>query len=183
MKFRFYINLTDEDYFDYNLFWSTRSHYGKKQMKSIQVLLVIVVALFAVLRGVIDGFTFAFLLSLIPLAILAVLFLALFQYLFKMFLKSSLKGMRKRGKMAYSPHSVIEFYEERLIETTPDQKMEVKYTVIERVSIVKDKTVYIHVNNITSYILPMTCFESQEQYSDFLSFLQTKCNNIDVFEQ
>ena len=69
----------------------------------------------------------------------------------------------------YSPSSVIEFYEDVFIETTPDNKTEQKYSAIERISVVDNKVVYIHVNNIMSYILPFSCFESKEQYNEFFA--------------
>ena len=67
------------------------------------------------------------------------------------------------------------------METTPDNKTEQKYSVIERISVVDNKVVYIHVNNIMSYILPFSCFESKEQYNEFFEFIKTKCSNIDIY--
>ena len=84
--------------------------------------------------------------------------------------------------MGYSPVSEIEFYDESFVEITPDNKTEQKYSAIERVSVVTDKVVYIHVNNVMSYILPLTCFESKEQYDTFLDFVRSKCANIDVYK-
>ena len=84
--------------------------------------------------------------------------------------------------MGYSPVSEIEFYDESFVEITPDNKTEQKYSAIERVSVVTDKVVYIHVNNVMSYILPLSCFESKEQYNNFLYFVRSKCANIDVYK-
>ena len=84
--------------------------------------------------------------------------------------------------MGYSPVSEIEFYDESFVEITPDSKTEQKYSAIERVSVITDKVVYIHVNNVMSYILPLSCFESKEQYNNFLDFVRSKCANIDVYK-
>ena len=83
--------------------------------------------------------------------------------------------------MGYSPEAVMEFNEENFIETTPENKTEQKYLAIERISIVENKTVYIHTNNVMAYIIPISCFESKEQYDEFIAFLKTKCKNIDVY--
>ena len=83
--------------------------------------------------------------------------------------------------MGYSPASDMEFYDECFIETTPENKCEQKYSAIERISVITDKVIYIHVNNVMSYILPFSSFESGEQWNDFLSFIKTKCANIDVY--
>ena len=84
--------------------------------------------------------------------------------------------------MGYSPVSEMEFYDESFIEITSDNKTEQKYSAIERVSVITDKVVYIHVNNVMSYILPLSCFESKEQYNNFLDFVRSKCANIDVYK-
>ena len=73
------------------------------------------------------------------------------------------------------------YYEDVFIETTPDNRTEQKYSAIERISVVDNKVVYIHVNNIMSYILPFSCFESNEQYNEFFKFIKTKCSNIDIY--
>ena len=73
--------------------------------------------------------------------------------------------------MGYSPSSVLEFYEDRFIETTEEKRTEQKYSAVERISIVDNKMIYIHVNNIMSYMLPLSCFESKEQYDCFFDFI------------
>lgn len=83
--------------------------------------------------------------------------------------------------MGYWPESVIEFWEERFIETTPDNKTEQKYSAIERVSIVDNKMIYIHINSLMSYMLPLTCFESKEQYYNFIHFINAKCAHVDIY--
>ena len=100
----------------------------------------------------------------------------------KWILKSNIKSLKAKGKMGYSPVSEIEFYDESFVEITPDNKTEQKYSAIERVSVITDKVVYIHVNNVMSYILPLSCFESKEQYNNFLDFVRSKCANIDVYK-
>ena len=83
--------------------------------------------------------------------------------------------------MGYSPSAVIEFYEDKIVETTPDNKSEYKYSGVERISLVDNKVIYIHLNNIMAYILPVSCFENMEQYNAFLGFITTKCANFDKY--
>ena len=98
-----------------------------------------------------------------------------------MSLKRQIKSLKKSGKMGYSPESVAEFYDDCFVETTPDNKVEHKYSAVERISIVDNKVVYVHINNVMAYILPFSCFKSEEQYGNFLTFIKTKCANIDVY--
>ena len=181
MKFQFNVNINEEDYLDYNKFWMLRSHYGKKQMSTFRIIIAVIIGLIIFISLYGGNFTFDSFIGIIPMAILLVLYELLLSPLFVLFLKCHLKSLKKKGKMGYSPSSVVEFYEDVFIETTPENKTEQKYLSIERVSVVDNKVVYIHVNNIMSYILPFSCFESNEQYNEFLEFIKTKCSNIDVY--
>ena len=181
MKFQFYVNTNDQDYLDYNKFWMLRSHYGKKQMTTFRVVFAVIIGVYILISLYVGNFTLDSFIGIIPMAILLILFELLLSPLFVLFLKSHLKSLKKKGKMGYSPSSVIEFHEDVFIETTPDNKTEQKYSAIERVSVVDNKVFYIHVNNIMSYILPFSCFESNEQYNEFFEFIKTKCSNIDVY--
>ena len=182
MKFRFNVKVNDQDYLDYNTFWIIRSPYGKKQIKTFRITLVVLFASFIVIALLFsDGFSLETICGMIPM----VIFFSLAQIFLTRFLAWTLKGniktLKKSGKMGYSPESVLEFYEESFVETTPENKTEHKYSVIERISVVDNKMIYIHVNNIMSYMLPVSSFESKEQYDSFFFFLKTKCANIDIY--
>lgn len=41
MKFQFYIDLTDKDYVDFNIFWQTKSRYGKKILTTLRIFLLV----------------------------------------------------------------------------------------------------------------------------------------------
>lgn len=181
MKFRFIVNVSDEEYFEYNKFWMLRSPYGKKQIIKNRITVSVVFGLCILFLLFSGGFSMDSLISIIPLVIL----LGVFHVFLPRFLTSSIKGqmkaLKKSGKPGYSPNSVIEFYDDGFVETTEDNKTEQKYTSIERISIVDNKMLYIHVNNIMAYMLPLRSFESEEQYDEFLELMKAKCSNIDIY--
>ena len=181
MKFQFDVKVNDQDYLDYNTFWMLRSPYGKKQIKTFRITIAILFAIFIFISLFSGKFTVDSFLGIIPMLIvffIAQIFLTKF---FAWSLKGQIKTLKKSGKMGYSPSSIIEFLEDSFIETTPDNKTEHKYSAIERVSIVDNKMIYIHINNVMSYMLPLSCFESNEQYNEFFEFIKTKCSNIDIY--
>lgn len=181
MNYQFNVTMTDQDYLDYNTFWMLRSPYGKKQMKSFRIAITVFFVIASLVFLIIDGLSIVFVFGLIPLVIVFFLIQILFPIFFSWALRWQIKSLKKSGKMGYSPESTIEFYEDRLVETAPDNKTELKYSAVERISVVDHKMIYIHVNNIMSYILPISCFESVEQYDSFLEFIRTKCANIDIY--
>ncbi len=181
MKFQFHVKINDQDYFDYNLFWATRSYYGKKQIRSVRVFLMLLIAVAIIHSFLISGFSKETVLGIIPLLILGLLSQILLIKFYAFILKLHMKTLKKSGKMGYSPESYIEFDDDCFCETTPENKTEQKYSVIERISVVDYKMIYIHVNTVLSYILPLSSFESNDQYDCFMEFMKTKCANIDLY--
>jgi len=179
MKFQFNIQMTDEDYWEYHKFWIIRSHYGKKQLLSMKILFTAVVAFLFFIS--LFGSHVSFNSFVVMISIIALVFSPFYDFIYGHFLKWFLKSMKKKGKAGYSPFSVMEFYEDHFVEMTEENKTEQKYSAIERISIVDQKTIYIHVNNIMAYFLPFACFQSKEQLDDFLEFIKTKCSNIDLY--
>ena len=184
MHFNFHVELNDKDYFDYNTFWMNKSPYGKKRILILRILIVAIfsVAAFASLFKKEPSYDI-----LIIKTILYAIAVILYELLLKPFLtfnlKHNIKARKKIGELGYSPVSEIEFYDESFIEIRPNSKTEQKYTLVERLSVISDKAIYIHVNKTMSlsYILPLSCFESKEQYHNFLEFMKDKGISIDVY--
>ena len=177
----FNINLSDKDYLDYNVFWMLKSPYGKKQITSSRVMITVLFGIIALVALFINDFSAEALIGLIPVAVVFLIIQLSLNYFFVQSIKSNIKILKKSGKMPYSPVAQVEFNENSFTETTPENKVEQKYSAVERVSVINGDTVYIHVNNVMAYILPATCFESTEQLDGFLSFIKTKCSVIDIY--
>ena len=181
MNFKINICLTEKDYLDYNVFWMLKSPYGKKQMTSFRIIIAIGLVAAFLISFFAGGFSReAFVGSvpyLIALAVVQIIFNQFFIWAFKI----QLRAMKKRGKMGYSPSSEMEFFNDCFTEITVENKIEQKYTAIERISIIGDETIYLHINNVMAYIIPVSCFESKEQYGEFLNFIRTKCQSIDTY--
>ena len=174
MRFRIETKCTAEDYLDWNMFWMNKSPYAKRQMVYLRIMLTLIVCIIAfsvVRRG---GFSSQAWLRFIFMMLLTVPVQLLLPLYFKYALKRRIKRLEKTGKRLYSPEAVIEFYDDIFVETTPESKIEQKYSSIDRISIVSDKMIYIHINNTMVFILPVRCFESRQQYESFLEFIKTR---------
>ncbi len=182
MHFKFNTTLNDQDYLDYNIFLMTKSPYGKKQITKFRIVLALVYTVLSLLYLLTEDFSVGAWVGAIFILICLVLFELLLNKFFIRITKGQIKSLKKKGKMPYSPVADMEFYDEVFIETTPENKTEQKYSSIEKVSIITDKIIYIHVNNLLAYIIPLNCFNSKEEYNDFISFIKTKCQTIDVYE-
>lgn len=181
MKFRFDVHISEQDYIDLNKFMMFRSPYGKKTFKQYRILLAVVFALCILISLFGGNFTLETVLGAVPLIIIAVLCQVFLKSFFSFVLKANIKAIKKSGKKAYSPDSVMEFYKDCLVEKTSDYKVEHKYSAFEHISIVDNKMIYFHINNIISYTMPLSVFESKEQYDGFMELINSKCSNIEVY--
>ena len=179
--FRFDVIVNDQDYLDFHKFWLTRSLYGKEQMRSSRIVVALIFVVSILLLLFVDNFSVTAFLDTIPLLIALIVMQIVLVKILCLSLKRQIKSLKKSGRMGYSPNSILEFLEDSFIERTPDNKTEHKYSAIERVSIVDNKMIYIHVNNVMSYMLPLSCFDSKEKYNDFFNFIKTKCEIIDIY--
>ncbi len=120
--------------------------------------------------------------SIIPGILWVIIIQLLLVSIFKLITKIYIKTLIKNGKASYSPHSVLIFYEDSFTEETEDIKTEVKYSGIDRISIVENKLIMIHTNSIQAYMLPAICFGSDIKYNSFREFIKTKCAAADTYK-
>ena len=181
MKFKFNINTSEQDYVEYNRFVFFQSHYGKKDRLTFRVAITVILGIYILLSLIGGNFTLDSFIDVLPSIILLILIQVFISPICILFLRFYIKSLKKRGKSVYSPSSILEFYDDIFIEITPENKNECKYLAIDRISVVKDKVIYIHINSLSAGILPFSCFESKEQYNEFFDFIKTKCSNIDIY--
>ena len=177
--FRFRVALTEREYLDYNLFNGLRSFYSRKRVLFLRVFLALLGCLSVLIILIQEHFTSFYL--LIPIVLFFLLFEVLLKPVLTLTVRISIWSIKKQGKMPYAPLSDLLFYDDRLIDATPDLKTELRYSAIERVSVVTGKTVYLHFNGVSACIMPAYSFESAEQYERFIAFIRTKCAAIDLY--
>ena len=181
MKFKLEINLTDQDYLDYNIFWQLKSPYGSKRFKGLRILLLIILSILVIINFMESGFSVNGFLGILPLLIAAALLWFLFPKITVGSIKSQIKALKKQGKLPYTPSSVMEFYEDKIVDISPLMRVEEAYAMIERVSIVENQVIYIHTSNVGGHIIPRSCFTSPEEFVSFIEFLKTKNGNIQCY--
>ena len=181
MKFKFDVALNDNDYLELNVFWMTKSVYGKKTSLVIKLLVFLMGAMVILLGFLNEGITVGSVFATSLFAILIFLIICFYDKYMRLIVKWQITMLKGKGKLGYTPQSVIEFFDESFIESTPDSKREERYSSVERISVVGEKAIYIHLNSVGAYLLPYSCFESKEQYEEFIDFLKTKCNSVDCY--
>ena len=90
MKFQFNIDLTNKDYVDFNIFWQTKSRYGKKILTTLRIFLL-VLCFIPTLSVVLDmGFSAE---SIIPGILWIIIIQLLLVPFFKLIAKIQIKAL------------------------------------------------------------------------------------------
>ena len=179
---KFEIRLTDEDYFAFNKFHAIRSPYGKKNVRNCRIIIVCIFGL-AILCTLISGnFTLDSVLQSIPYSVLLLLFEIFLKSFWVATVKSTIKQLKKKGKMAYTPFSILEFKERSFTETCDEHVTEQSYASVERISVIKEKYIYLHTNNLAGFIIPASVFSCKREYEEFVAYLPTICPIIDRYD-
>lgn len=175
MKFKFNVNITQEDYIELNRIVMTETPAGKKSSKISNLVFIavcVILVLFTLVTSKFSGEGF------IVTGVLIIAFLLVHLTLNKainnLAIKATAKSLTKiKGKLPYSEHSVLEFYDDVFVEITDDNKSEMKYSAIENV-FVNENLVVLFINSMQAYIVPTRSFESNEQKNSLVAFLNGK---------
>lgn len=199
MNYKLNVELTDKDYLDYNMFAMKTAPHLKKQIILTRVLICVIYAVGFIFLSIyiptcaiselgvsIASVSVVVILLALVLFVITVAFVLSQVFLMseqRAILKWSMRSRRKQGKAIYTPNSTLEFLDETFIETDADTKTEVKYSSVETVRIVENKVIYIHLNSVLAFIMPISSFESKEQYDGFVEFIKTKCAVVETYKK
>lgn len=174
MLYCFNVNLTEQEYFEFNRFHLFTSHYGKKQFEKIRILATAIPLILWFASYALSGFAS----ENLAVVIVYVLLSGCFFFLTKPFVwfvsKLQIKQMKKGGKLPFTPVSTLEFHNDFFVEITPENKTESNYSLVDSVYIVNGKMIYIFTNSVLVYMLPTSAFVSAEQYNSFMNFITEK---------
>lgn len=180
MHFRFDVSMTEDDYFEYNLFTSLKTEQGKKNLRSFRICLctVCVVALLLFCDYEVAGNIVTTVVIGIPLLI--GLWFVL-KPVYRQIIRNQINASLKNNKRLYTPQAVLEFYDEWIAETAPDEVTQIRYNVIDRICVSEKGAVYMYLNGMRAYTIPWQTFHSKEEFDCFIAFMHTRCSNIKFY--
>ena len=183
MRYELKIHMTEDDFTAFNVFHTTRSVYGKQMTRRVKRLIAGMFALAAVLYFLMRGVNGESVLYAVFLAVVGGLFIWRYDKVFGKAMGKNLKRMAGNGKMPYAPESRIEFYDDKLVEITPERRTELYWPTVERLCAVEGKVWYLYLNNSSAVVLPVEQIRAQTDIGEFYRFLEEKCPVVDVFEK
>jgi hypothetical protein len=150
---------------------------GKKLIKKERII-ISVFTVFCVILILLNKEGSDLIVAVVALLLSVILVQILITPGMKLFVKLNVTSLTKtQGKMPYTEHSVIEFYDDIFVETSEDNKTEMKYSAIENV-FVNDKLVAIFINKMQAYIIPVVSFKSNEEMLSLVRFISEKRQGV-----
>ena len=181
MLFQLNINLSEDDYLDFNNFHSFESAHGKKMIRKTRIFFILAMVFLAALVVLILGCTTFSVAYAALLLLFALLYMVFFKKVLTRNIKTQIKRLKKMGKLPFDPVSTLEFYEDKMVEITALQRTEQSYSIFERICVVKDRYIFLYKSSVSAYILPVLQVKEQLNQEDFIEFLSKKCTNVEHY--
>lgn len=181
MHYRLNVELTEEQYLDYNVYQNWDSPHGRQLVRRARVLLIAFTVLLLVLGMWRGQFTLESFLWQVPMLLVSVLVqLLINRRWMRRALKGQMRTMKKKGKLGFDPSSVMEFYDDLFTERTAEKFTECTYLSIERITVIKNQMLYLHHNTVGAYLIPRTAFDTDEDFAQFTAFIREHCPHAAV---
>lgn len=181
MLFQLNINLSEDDYLDFNKFHAFESMHGKKLIDKTRVFFVLAIIILAAFFLLVMGFTTFSITYAALLLLFAVLYMVFFKKLLTRIVKTQIKRLKKVGKLPFDPVSTLEFYEDKMVEITPQKRTEQSYSIFERICVVKNRYILLYHSSVGAYILPAAQVKAQLNQEELVSFLSNKCTKVEYY--
>ena len=183
MRFSFNVKLTDEDYYLFNEFTVKHMPVGKKTALLSKIIVAVIFLYGAINIFLTKGINSV---SVTAAAFFVILFIILalaFDKINSKIVRLQVRTLLKKDKKPYTADSDLEFYDEFFKEIAPDNKSELRYTAIDKITVIKNRYIFIFLDGIRGFVIPVSCFENEEQQKAFLSFLGTVCSKTEYFDK
>ena len=181
MFFRLHINLSEDDYLAFNYFHSFESVQGKKLIRKTRFFFILAMVILAALVVLLLGWTTFSTIYAALLLLFTLLYMMFFKKILTRNIKKQIKRIKETGKLPFDPVSTLDFYEDKLVETTASKRTEQKYDVFERVCVVAERYIFLYHSIIGAYILPVVQIKAQINQEDLIDFLSKKCSTVEYY--
>ena len=155
---KYNINLNDNDYIEFNYSYLKHSKIGKYSILATRISFPVAMFVF-VLALLIINIERSLILNVALIAVLAtVLWWFTVPLMMRRNIKKNIMKMKSDGKLPYHDKAVIEFLDDKVVETCEQGETIVEYRDV--VSIYEERGyIYIFYGAMQAFILPERCFE------------------------
>ena len=174
--YEFKVTLDDEDYILFNQYHLLNSSAGKKSLLFHRLTFPAISLLAIVIFILAEADQQLILSEAIMLIIVSVFFIIFSKKRILRSMKKRIIKMKKDGRLPYHDEAVFKFDEENMYEIASMSENVTNYALIEKIAIT-DGAIYIYINSLSAYIIPVSVFATEAEKSEFLEFISSKVNS------
>ena len=182
MQFLLKATITEDDYFNFNIFHNIESSQAKKAIFKHHIIFIACMAVIIATFLIVLGFTAYSVACTTLMALLAALYLIFFNKMIKQNIRKTIQKFRKDGKYPFDEQTTSEFYDDKFVDFTPTRRTELGYSEVKKVCILGDRYIILYTTDLTANILPSAQIRDQINYDDFLRFLCSKCSTVENYD-
>ena len=181
MIYKLDVTLTDELYADFNCFTAVEAKNARRNLIKSRVIIYSVLAACLLVIAIVNGFSSFFVFYAVLVTLLAVYNIVNTKKFMKKRVIKALNKIRKTSKVPYSPTATMEFYEDKLLEISPNSRIEQDYLGLDRICVVKGRFILLYNSDIGAYILPEQQVKAQVDLDEFIAFITQKCDKVEYY--
>jgi len=170
--FTFQFQITDDDYFEYNLY----HRYSIPAYREQAIMPKYIILIFLLAFGIAWGLLWKDATYYILFGIASILWLACYKQSFVVNpIRKNKKLMKRVGKVPFDQDITMTFTEEKIESESHDAHMSASYSSIEKI-VTGENALYLYKSAIEAYIVPNRVFSGEAEKAVFLQFIQGKTN-------
>ena len=179
MRFQLNINLTVEDYIAFNRFAAFETPTGKTSYRRGRLLCILIPLLILTVYVFARGWDTVSAVTVVVCGAVLAIYMLLFKKRWIAAMTKQIHKNLKTGAQRYDPVSSLEFFEDKLVDTTPTERTERSYNTIEHIYVDGDRYIFLFVSSYQAYLLPISQVRAQMDPAELLEFLSQKCGAIE----
>ncbi len=159
---KYQIDLNDEDYLRFNIFYATHSKVGQHNVKMARLAFPLVCVLAVVIFMMAGAATTFIIAEGVVLAAASVCWQFYLPKMMEKSVKKNIDRIKTDGKMPYHAHSEIELLDFTIVERSSHGQIHVKYEDIEKVY---DTEAYLFIfySAAEALLIPVRCLGGQKE--------------------
>ena len=167
-------SITKDDYLSFNQYHLLHSEQGKRAINMYRIVTPVLSLLAIVIFWIAEVSQMLLITEIIALSIVSIVMAFYSKKLLLKSIKKNIRKLEKDGKLPFNKESTITFNDDSFQEKTIQTETSIQYTAIEKI-VQGDQAIYVYISSLQAFIFPYRLFESDEQKSEFITFLNAKC--------
>jgi len=178
--YTFKVNLTEQDYFNYNLFHVRNTIIGKKTYNSLRILFISLFILLTAVLFIVDDLYVYIILGPFVIAY-GIYYIGFFNHAYMKLIKSNVKKHKKQGVKLYEESFQITYDDDSYTLKIDNSEVKSSYSKISDI-FEGNHCFYLYENKLAANIIPYHSIGDENDVESFRKFIYLKKIDASIIE-